>query len=193
MRKFLETRSVISFIAVFCFASPAFFWPTFSSRFMAIVIGLSLVAAVVSINAGNDFKANLPAALIWTFGILMAAARTLSTTVFENFNEALGILILVYAIFVTLHFIHPKLTAQIYEEQVRPTTRLGKGCLSMSLYVLPVVGVIGAQIGRSLSRLPIDPLTVFGSCVFLLALLFTHPVIARYVQEREKSLNRQQK
>ncbi|HRN49689.1 MAG TPA: hypothetical protein PLC52_01120 [Anaerolineales bacterium] len=188
LMRFFESRPVISFIAVFLFSSPAFFFPSYSPGFLTIVIGLSLLAAIASINAGNDFKKNLPGVSLWTFGLLLAAARALSIAVFSNIGEALVVLLILYAVFISLHFVNPKLTVRIYEEQVRPTTRLGRGCLAFSRYILPIVGVVGAQIGRSLSRhSTADPPILMGGVFLIIAVAFTHPIIARYVQMREES------
>ncbi len=181
----------LAFFVVFISSCMAFFIPRFSALFFWFVLALSLAAALVAPSSFKPpAKPNAPLLLLWGGGALLAAAKALQPRFFASLYASLAAVLALTAGFVLLHFIFPRVTLWIRRELVTPQTKLGKGCLSVSLALIGGGGALGASLGRRLSQQIDDrnlSFALMGGCLLFVAFLLLHTGVAQYIYDRTQA------
>lgn len=120
-------------------------------------------------------------------GALLAAAKALQPRYFGSVWESYAAVLALTAAFAGLHFLFPQATLWLRREMYTPTTRLGRGCLSVSLALLGGGGVLGASLGRRLARQIDDPnlgFALMGACLLFVAYALLHTGLAQHIYDR---------
>jgi hypothetical protein len=77
------------------------------------------------------------------------------------------VLLIPYTLAWLLPYIKPSLSTIMYREQTAPQTKLGKGCMSIALGSLPVIGSTAALTGLYLSRVDEENIILLGAGLLL--------------------------
>lgn len=180
---------ILTLLVVFISSSMAFFIPSFSAPLFWFVIVLSGVAALamyVYLQRGAQAKPLV--GILWCAGALLATAKALQPKLFANLPTALLVVLSLAALFVLLHFAFPAATLWVRREMFAPTTKLGRGCLSISLGLVGTGGALGASWGRRLAQQIDDRNTSFaimGACLLFVAFLVLNTVVSQYIHDRQ--------
>ena len=122
--------------------------PTYSSSALAVGLSLATVATAASLWNWRTYAwaARSATSMILSLMIFLLASRSLASVLGPMWMSVL-LLLLVYLVSWLLPIVAPRLSARIWREQMTPQTRLGRGCLALSIAVAPVAGVLGASVG----------------------------------------------
>ena len=154
-------------LGVACFSYGIFglmigFFPAYSSA--AIFVGMALATVGVVASLWNwrtyDWQARFLTVSIWSLMLLALSVRSL-TRLISPWWVAVAILGATYLLSWALPVRAPTISALLWREQSTPQTRIGRWFLAACIALLPIAGVLGANIGMFGNR--------FGQDTFVLA------------------------
>lgn len=139
------TTSLLSFGG---FSAILMLYPTFSNTAKWVGIVATILGIFVTVRTAytKDWWGQMAFIHIWILLMLGIAVRAF-TDVFPIFWLWFGALFVSYCFAWALPFILPKLSSFLLREQLTPKTKLGKGCMSFALAMLPITASLGANIG----------------------------------------------
>jgi len=124
------------------------FFPGYSSAAAYTGLALAIIGVVASIWnwRSYDWLARFLTAAVWSLMLLALSARSL-TRVINPWWLAVAALVGTYLLAWALPPSAPGVSALLWREQTTPQTRIGRWFLAACIALLPIAGVLGANIG----------------------------------------------
>jgi hypothetical protein len=156
-------------------ASP---FPSVPGLIVGLSLGLVATMLLLVYWRTNHWWARVIFAEVWTLQ-LVGAGVGLATHVFPLSWTWLLPLAAVYLAALALPIVAPRTSRMLVREQAFPRTRLGRGCLAVSLALLPIGGILGASVGMNAGRFGWARIVIpFGALVLIVgATAYAHNIM----------------
>lgn len=137
------------------------FYPDYSPAALSVGVGLATAAILVTVvsSSKKSWYLQIAYTAVWSGTFVAMGARSWATLLPYPWIWITLNLLLFLAVW-CLPAIAPNFSSYLVREQTVPETRLGQGCLSLSLALMPAIGGLGSAIALYGPRYGLDNLVV---------------------------------